>query len=282
MSQFAFLRHEWPVVHEAVRAEASARPDPRTSCFDARRALEVLVQWVYKHDAAIQLLASLPTGPRQRRKCLFQLARRLKELPKFAYAKAEDLEGIVRKWFRLALPVIRTKTWKTSWTDLVNAWNDVPYPMGAHIAADVMEAAVTGELPESAAGFTDVPTRKLLALCRAMDEQAQHGTFFLSYRLAEKLCGFTGHMTASRRLKKFVKVGILDLVDERTKGTQVLPISFRSLAKSAGPRSLTTRPFPRTLTRRLQTSPYSANMRSLNSPWLRCSSFAVRNLAVNR
>ena len=56
MSHFAFLRPEWPAVHEAAaRAEAAAVPDPRTACFYARRALELLVHWVYKHDAAVDL-----------------------------------------------------------------------------------------------------------------------------------------------------------------------------------------------------------------------------------
>ena len=55
-SQFAFLAAEWPGLHEeAVRAEALALPDARTACFHGRRALEVLVQWLYKHDASLKL-----------------------------------------------------------------------------------------------------------------------------------------------------------------------------------------------------------------------------------
>src|SRR5207253_5323593 len=56
MSHFAFLKPEFPAVHEAAaRAEAAAVPDPRTACFYARRALELLVHWVYKHDPALRL-----------------------------------------------------------------------------------------------------------------------------------------------------------------------------------------------------------------------------------
>jgi type I restriction enzyme R subunit len=40
MSQFAFLEHEWPAVHDAAsRAEGAAHGDPRAACFHARRAL---------------------------------------------------------------------------------------------------------------------------------------------------------------------------------------------------------------------------------------------------
>jgi type I restriction enzyme R subunit len=53
---FAFLRTEWPAVHEASgKAAGAAHPDPRTSCFYARRALELAVAWVYKHDPAVRL-----------------------------------------------------------------------------------------------------------------------------------------------------------------------------------------------------------------------------------
>lgn len=56
MSHFDFLQREWPAVHEsAVKAETTALTDPRTSCFYARRALEVAVQWVFKHDTSLRM-----------------------------------------------------------------------------------------------------------------------------------------------------------------------------------------------------------------------------------
>jgi len=56
VSQFAFLEREWPTVLEAAsRAEAGVHSDPRTTCFYARRALELAVGWAYKHDAALKL-----------------------------------------------------------------------------------------------------------------------------------------------------------------------------------------------------------------------------------
>lgn len=56
MSQFAFLQREWTAVFDAAaRAEAAVHADPRTSCFYARRALELAVGWAYKHDASLRL-----------------------------------------------------------------------------------------------------------------------------------------------------------------------------------------------------------------------------------
>jgi type I restriction enzyme R subunit len=56
MSQFNFLKHEWPTVFvPAAKAEAVARADPRTACFYSRRALELMVAWAYKHDSTLEL-----------------------------------------------------------------------------------------------------------------------------------------------------------------------------------------------------------------------------------
>jgi type I restriction enzyme R subunit len=53
---FTFLQVEWPAIHDAAsKAEAAALPDPRTSCFHARRALELIVHWVFKVDASLEL-----------------------------------------------------------------------------------------------------------------------------------------------------------------------------------------------------------------------------------
>ncbi|KAE9640434.1 DUF4145 domain-containing protein [Pseudomonas sp. PB103] len=56
MSNFAFLRAEWPGLHaEALKAEANVLADPRTSCFYARRTLELLVAWLFKADRSLKL-----------------------------------------------------------------------------------------------------------------------------------------------------------------------------------------------------------------------------------
>ncbi|GEL19194.1 DEAD/DEAH box helicase family protein [Pseudonocardia asaccharolytica] len=55
MSNFGFLRAEWPALHaEAVRAERLAVADPRASCFYARRVLELTVTWLFQADGSLQ------------------------------------------------------------------------------------------------------------------------------------------------------------------------------------------------------------------------------------
>ena len=56
MTNFAFLEAEWPSLYEAaIKASNAVYPDPRTACFYARRALELAVQWMYKHDYSLLL-----------------------------------------------------------------------------------------------------------------------------------------------------------------------------------------------------------------------------------
>jgi type I restriction enzyme, R subunit len=55
MSHFAFLDAEWPdLVPEARKAETLAQTDPRTSCFYARRVLELAVAWLYRSDRSLK------------------------------------------------------------------------------------------------------------------------------------------------------------------------------------------------------------------------------------
>ncbi len=89
MSNFAFLQAEWPAVYEAAsQAEAHALGDARTSCFYARRALELAVRWLYTHDKDFKLpyqetLSALIHEPTFRvgvGAALFAKARLIKEL----------------------------------------------------------------------------------------------------------------------------------------------------------------------------------------------------------
>jgi len=57
MSNFEFLTTEWKDVHAAdCKAESTAIPDPRTSCFYARRALELAL------ELAVQILQNTETA----------------------------------------------------------------------------------------------------------------------------------------------------------------------------------------------------------------------------
>src|SRR5262245_23677652 len=93
MSQFAFLQPEWPDVSTAAaQAESLAPCDPRPACFYARRALELVVFWLYKSDATFRLpyqeqLSALIHAPCFRTEvgpAIFAKARVIKELGNLA------------------------------------------------------------------------------------------------------------------------------------------------------------------------------------------------------
>src|SRR5665648_866480 len=51
VGNFGFVEAEWPELYaEAARAEQFAFVDPRTSCFYARRTLELALVWLYTAD----------------------------------------------------------------------------------------------------------------------------------------------------------------------------------------------------------------------------------------
>jgi type I restriction enzyme R subunit len=50
-ANFSLLHPEWPDIHEsAIKAEAAVYVYPRTASFYARRTLELMMGWLYKHD----------------------------------------------------------------------------------------------------------------------------------------------------------------------------------------------------------------------------------------
>jgi type I restriction enzyme R subunit len=121
MSVFAFLRREWPTVYEAAAdAESAAHPDPRTACFHARRALELAVAWIYKHDGSLKLpyednLSALihdPTFKASAGDAVFTKARLITRLGNQAVhnkpVSATDSVMAVRELFHVAYWMVRT------------------------------------------------------------------------------------------------------------------------------------------------------------------------------
>ena len=67
MSNFAFIKAEWPELHDAAtKAEGLVYPDARAACFYTRRTLELAVSWLYQHDRAHTALSGPPERPHPR------------------------------------------------------------------------------------------------------------------------------------------------------------------------------------------------------------------------
>jgi type I restriction enzyme R subunit len=124
MSNFAFLKAEWPDLFEsASRAEELCLADGRAACFYARRTLELVVRWLYTHDPALRLpyqdhLSALLHEPTFR-KCvgdaIFAKTRVIKELGNLAVHSHKpirqfDALAATRELFHVCFWLARTYT----------------------------------------------------------------------------------------------------------------------------------------------------------------------------
>lgn len=56
MSNFQFLKPEWTDIYDSAhKVESLIHADPRACCFYARRTAELAVEWMYAHDATLEL-----------------------------------------------------------------------------------------------------------------------------------------------------------------------------------------------------------------------------------
>ena len=140
----------------------------------------------------------LPTGPGRRNRQVFELARAIKAVAGLADADPDELRHIVKRWHTLALPNILTREFTETWIDFLQAWPRVKSPKGAKMAA-IMEKALQLPMPKAAERYEDEGIRRLVALCKQLDREANGGTFYLSCRTAAALLGVS-HMQANRWL----------------------------------------------------------------------------------
>ena len=166
-------------------------------------------------DAAI--VESLPTGPGQRHRQVFELARALKAIPQVADADPGELTEYVKRWHCLALDAISTKPIEETRIDFLKAWPNVKFPKGTEPMALVFERAKATDLPDVAYQYETPAMRYLVAICRELQRAAGTTPFYLACRTAGKLLG-VDHVTANRWLFLLVTDEVLV---EVTKGSRV-------------------------------------------------------------
>ena len=122
MSHFIFAELEFKEIYSASRrAESLANNDPRASCFYARRALELLVTWVYENANSLTLpyrddLSALIHEPTFRSlvgQAIFQKCRAIKELGNLAVHSPrpitrQDAINAVQELFHVCYWLART------------------------------------------------------------------------------------------------------------------------------------------------------------------------------
>jgi hypothetical protein len=154
------------------------------------------------------VVATLPSGPGERNRRLFELARRLKALPHLADGDPLSLEEVVRRWHSLALSAIRTKGWEESWLDFLTAWARVQFPQGNGPLAVLFAEACRAPVPPAAERFDEPKVRQLVALCAALQQQAGSAPFFLACRSVADLLQ-VNHVQAWRWLMLLERTRVL-------------------------------------------------------------------------
>jgi hypothetical protein len=154
---------------------------------------------------------TLPSGPGQRHRQIFEFARWLRRFPELADKHAADLVPYVRQWYTEALPFIRTKDFETTYADFAHGWAQVRYPAGAGTLTAALSRAKALPLPSIAEQFRIPQLKLLVALCRELQRQGGDRPFFLACRDAAELIGLgmAQFRLAWRWLRMLCDLGIL-------------------------------------------------------------------------
>lgn len=157
--------------------------------------------------------SSLPSGPGQRHKLVFEFARRLKAVPQLADQSGCDLRRYAEAWHRRAVAIIGTKPFEETWIDFLKAWENVQHPYGGGVLSVAFERACRVGLPDVANDYEQSEVLLLAGLCRELQRGAGEAPFYLSCRDAGRLLGVT-HVQASRWLFLLVADGVLAEIEK--------------------------------------------------------------------
>lgn len=196
--------------HATNAAHASDTPDTidATITTDTSTHIACVADSALAGDVLDAVRRTLPKGPGQRNRCIFEFARALKAI--MPDAMSGTLREIVREWHRQAVSVIRTKDWTTTWVDFVVAWERVQTSEGDTLQA-IIERAQAKPTPTIALMYDDPAMRLLVTICECLDEHHAGQPFPFSCRIASEAVQ-THHTVAARMLRVLVFDGVLELV----------------------------------------------------------------------
>lgn len=166
------------------------------------------------------IAATLPTGPGQRHRQVFELARALKSIPHLAEADPGSLRAIVEEWHRRALPFINTKPFEETWIDFLNGWPAVHTPQGDGSLTKATSLARAAGPPDLLHVYDQQEIALLVGICRELQRAAGDQPFFLSCRSAGRQLGVQ-YKQANRWLRLLAVDGVIELTQAgRLKGRQ--------------------------------------------------------------
>ena len=164
---------------------------------EGEKTTKVLRVCVSDFEKIIERTLPKKTGTRNRK--VFDLARALRSLPKYADADPKIFETVVRQWHRQARPNITTQDFTETWIDFLKAWPKIKWKEGNSPMSETLERAKGLPVPEFVARYENPKLRLLVAWCKVLAEKGKDGSFFLSARTAAR-CLDVEPKTANRWL----------------------------------------------------------------------------------
>lgn len=156
-----------------------------------------------------QIRQTIPSGPGQRNKKLFELARRLKAVSPNA-DQSQQLAAF-DSWWELAVETIGTKDYAISLDDFLRACESATTAYGATMQTH-LENAIAKGVPTWVPDRFSEPCKLLAALCKELHQHSGDKTFFLSTHTASDLLAIPV-MTCWRWLNVFEKLGAIEKVE---------------------------------------------------------------------
>lgn len=159
------------------------------------------------------ILQTQPSGPGTRNRSIFSFVCALRGLPNYRDAKAADARHLIREWYELALPKIRTKDWSVTLSDFYHAWKHYdPSKAGGGVGDALAVAKADRVVPELDPEHND-RLQVLAKLCRELARRSGDMTFFISSRVVEKRMQIPA-MTACRYLNTLASEGLIEVIEE--------------------------------------------------------------------
>lgn len=163
-----------------------------------------------------------PTETGQRHRKVFELCRVLRGFLPEDYNRSK-LKEIVTEWHRRASPNIQTKSFDQTWLDFVSGWSRVKHAKGKQaLFKEAVAKAAREPLPEVALKYTDVTTRRLVAVCAELSSVWDGDPFPLPCKKAGEALGMSGqaawqHIQSMLFHKTLIAVGNHDRLKKLAK-----------------------------------------------------------------
>jgi hypothetical protein len=160
--------------------------------------------------SGFKVIRYMPTKTGERHRKLFDLMLAMRRL--CPSGTIDEAMPTIRRWWKSALPHIKTKDWFTTMADAMDGWGRIRHLATEDVPGEAFQLALTRTPPECATNLGDGPVQLLVAWCAELSRLNSGGVFFLACRTVEQFMPEISNRTAALWLRQLCRLGILELV----------------------------------------------------------------------